>query len=457
MRHALGFDDRRHSHQGPSSTATAGRATFVGSRHRADSGNGRRSSPRGGPVSAWAVAQPALPRRGSPRTHLSRRGRKARANTDAAQCPARLGDSVASIDTPALVVDLDPFERNLELMANAVRGSGLALRPHAKSHKCPDIAKQQIAHGAVGICCQKVDEAAAFVEAGIRDVLVTNEIVVPAKLARLAGLARTATIGVLADDLATCRRSFPRRRRRPVSCSTCWWKSTSARIAAASVPGPPAVALAQAVAAAPGLRFRGLHAYHGAAQHLRTPGGRRAAIAARSRTRALSTRDALLTARDCVPDGSRARAQVPGSSSATVASTRNCSPARTSSWMPITARNALAPDDHAFEQSLYVAATVMSTPAPERAIVDAGLKAFAFDSGSPVVRCRARTRVCRRVRRARRAARGSRVARPVVGRARLARSRPLRSDGQSLRLDRRRPRRSRRMRVAVSRARGALG
>ena len=100
--------------------------------------------------------------------------------------PARPGDSVASIETPALVVDIDPFERNVELMANVVRGSGLALRPHAKSHKCPDIAKRQMAHGAIGICCQKVDEAAAFVEAGIRDVLVTNEIVTGPKLARLA-------------------------------------------------------------------------------------------------------------------------------------------------------------------------------------------------------------------------------------------------------------------------------
>src|SRR3979490_2199916 len=116
--------------------------------------------------------------------------------------PARIGDALAAVETPALVVDLAAFDTNLDLMANAVRGSGLALRPHAKSHKCPDIAKRQIAHGAVGICCQKVDEAAAFVEAGIRDVLITNEIVMPAKLSRLAGLARTATIGVLADDPA---------------------------------------------------------------------------------------------------------------------------------------------------------------------------------------------------------------------------------------------------------------
>ena len=93
--------------------------------------------------------------------------------------PARIGDPLAAVETPALVVDLDAFEHNLDLMADAVRGSGLALRPHAKSHKCPDIAKAQVARGAVGICCQKVDAAEAFVAAGIADVLVTNEIVAP--------------------------------------------------------------------------------------------------------------------------------------------------------------------------------------------------------------------------------------------------------------------------------------
>ena len=120
--------------------------------------------------------------------------------------PARVGDPASAIDTPALVLDLDPFERNLDLMASAVRGAGLALRPHAKAHKCPEIARRQLERGAVGICCQKVDEAAAFVDAGIRDVLVTNEVVADAKLARLAALARRATVGVLADDAATVAR-----------------------------------------------------------------------------------------------------------------------------------------------------------------------------------------------------------------------------------------------------------
>jgi D-serine deaminase-like pyridoxal phosphate-dependent protein len=112
---------------------------------------------------------------------------------------ARPGDPIAAIDTPALVLDLDAFERNVERMAAALRGRGVQLRAHAKSHKCPEIARRQVAAGAVGICCQKVSEAAVFVDAGIHDVLVTNEVVGEAKLRRLAELARAARIGVLVD------------------------------------------------------------------------------------------------------------------------------------------------------------------------------------------------------------------------------------------------------------------
>ena len=91
--------------------------------------------------------------------------------------PARIGDPVSAIDTPALCVDVAAFERNLARMADATKG--IRLRPHAKSHKCATIARAQLARGAIGICCQKTDEAAAFIDAGIPDVLVTNEVVAP--------------------------------------------------------------------------------------------------------------------------------------------------------------------------------------------------------------------------------------------------------------------------------------
>src|SRR5882757_1580781 len=109
------------------------------------------------------------------------------------------GDPVSAIDTPALVLDLDAFERNLERMAAALRGTNVRLRAHAKAHKCPEIARRQVALGAVGVCCQKVSEAAVFVAAGIDDVLVTNEVVGESKVRHLADLARSARVGVLVD------------------------------------------------------------------------------------------------------------------------------------------------------------------------------------------------------------------------------------------------------------------
>lgn len=294
--------------------------------------------------------------------------------------PARAGDLLESIETPALIVDLDPFERNLDHMADATKD--IRLRPHAKSHKCASIARAQLARGAVGICCQKTDEAAAFVDAGIDDVLVTNEVVAPAKLARLAELARRATIGVLVDA--------------PLAIAALSEAATHAR---ASIdvyievdvgahrcgvpPGPAALALAHAIVRAPALRFRGLQAYQGAAQHLREPHARDTAID-RAVTEARRTRELILGA-------GIACDRITGAGTGTWQLERDSGvydELQPGSYVFMDAdyaRNVAAPSQLAFEQSLFVLATVMSAPAQERAVVDAGLKAFSVDSGLPVV------------------------------------------------------------------------
>src|SRR4051812_41608321 len=86
--------------------------------------------------------------------------------------PATVGMPVADVDTPALLMDLDAFDANLAAMTASLAGTGVRLRPHGKSHKCPELAKRQIAAGAVGVCCQKVSEAEAFVRGGVADVLI---------------------------------------------------------------------------------------------------------------------------------------------------------------------------------------------------------------------------------------------------------------------------------------------
>src|SRR5437868_12086032 len=114
--------------------------------------------------------------------------------------PARIGQRLEEVDTPALIVDLDAFERNLQLMAQAVAGRGVRVRAHAKTHKCPEIARRQIAAGAIGVCCQKVSEAEAMVDGGIDNVLISNEVVGAQKLERLAALSQRARLGVCVDD-----------------------------------------------------------------------------------------------------------------------------------------------------------------------------------------------------------------------------------------------------------------
>ena len=103
--------------------------------------------------------------------------------------PAAQGDRLQDVDTPALILDLDRFEGNLERMRDAAASGGVRVRPHAKSHKCPEIARRQIAAGGVGICCQKIGEAEVFLAGRIKNVLITNEVVGERKLRRLAQLA----------------------------------------------------------------------------------------------------------------------------------------------------------------------------------------------------------------------------------------------------------------------------
>ena len=103
---------------------------------------------------------------------------------------ALIGQPVSAIDTPALVIDLDAMERNLATMAAFARKHHVKLRPHAKTHKSAALAKLQMAAGAVGVCVQKTSEAEALVAAGIYNIFISNEVISPIKLVRVATLTR---------------------------------------------------------------------------------------------------------------------------------------------------------------------------------------------------------------------------------------------------------------------------
>ncbi len=296
--------------------------------------------------------------------------------------PERIGSPVADLDTPVLLIDLDAFEHNLAGMARAAAAAGVRLRPHAKTHKCAPIVRKQVAMGAVGACCQKVTEAEALVLAGVSDVLVTNQVIGTRKAARLAAVAREAQVGVCVDD--------------PGNVGELGAAATAAGLEinvlveidvgmsrCGVAPGAPAVALAQRVAGTDGLRFAGLQAYHGAAQHLRSHAARRAAIAG-AVARARSTIELL--------DRHGLRCEtVAGAGTGTwefEAGSGVYNELQAGSYVFMDAdyaRNLDAGGNPVttFEQALYVESTVVSSPVRERAVLDAGLKAFSADSGAP--------------------------------------------------------------------------
>ena len=298
--------------------------------------------------------------------------------------PAEVGMPLEEVDTPALLVELDAFERNLKRMVDAVADTGARLRPHAKTHKCAVIARRQMALGAVGVCCQKVGEAEALVDGGVDNVLVSNEIVGRRKLDRLAALNRRAWVAVCVDepgnvdDLAAAADRFD-------ATLTVLVEIDCGAGRCGVPPGEPALALARRVADAPGLSFGGLQAYQGRAQHIRAHADRRRAIDAA----VAMTRDtvALLDRHGLACD------IVGGAGTGTFAfeaASGVYNELQAGSYVFMDAdygRNlgeaGGAFDD--FENSLFVYATVMSRPARDRAYLDAGLKAFAVDSGMPVL------------------------------------------------------------------------
>ncbi|MBN8875135.1 MAG: DSD1 family PLP-dependent enzyme [Rhodospirillales bacterium] len=298
--------------------------------------------------------------------------------------PAIPGMREEEIDTPALVLDLDAFEANLDRMAALLAPTGVKLRAHAKTHKSPVIALQQIRRGAVGQCVQKVGEAEILAWGGVPDILVSNEVVGAAKLARLCALAKIATVAVCVDDA------------QQVSAIEAAAADAGIRmtvlveidIGAARCgvpPGPEAVALAQRIAGSRHLIFGGLQAYQGSAQHKRSVAERRGLI-------------------DVAIEGSRRTVEqlrqqglacpiVGGAGTGTFeieAASGVYTEMQAGSYAFMDADYARNLDAggapvSTFRHALFVLATVMSAPRTGLAVLDAGHKAVSVDSGMPVV------------------------------------------------------------------------
>ncbi len=297
--------------------------------------------------------------------------------------PATPGQPLADVDTPALIVDLDAYEANVATMARLAREAGVRLRPHAKTHKSITVAHHQCDAGAIGICCQKVSEAEVFVAGGIRDVLITNEVWGRPKLARLAGLARQADVTVCVDHSASVAALAEAARRARARLGVLVEIDVGGR-RCGTAPGSPAVALAKAIAAEPdALRFRGLQAYHGSAQHLRSQAERQDAIA----QAAAAVRETLGELASAGLD-----AEIVGGAGtgtyAIEAATGLWNEIQPGSYVFMDADYARNRNDNGgeittFSHALFALVTVMSVTPGERAIVDAGHKALSNDAGFP--------------------------------------------------------------------------
>lgn len=303
-----------------------------------------------------------------------------------------LGQPVSAIDTPALVVDLDAMERNLARMVDFAKAHQLRLRPHAKMHKSSALARLQIQAGAVGVCVQKTAEAEVMAAGGVNDIYISNEVIAPAKLQRVVTLAqalagRGGRLAMAVDSLEGIQRLAQAIRQAGADGADGLidvFVELDVGHGRCGVTSPEAaVLLAQEITHHPALRFAGLHAYHGRAQHFRGVTERREAIAAAvalvQRTRALMDQAGLKVA------------LVTGAGSGSFALEADSGvygELQAGSFMFMDAdyaRNEADPAQPQFEHALFLKTQVMSVCA-DHAVCDAGHKSHAIDSGLPRVR-----------------------------------------------------------------------
>jgi 3-hydroxy-D-aspartate aldolase len=296
-----------------------------------------------------------------------------------------IGVSKWELETPALCLDLDRLEANLAQMRTALASTGIASRPHAKTHKCPAIARLQMQSGSVGICTAKLGEAEVMLQHGLEQVLLTTVNVTASKIRRAMALCRWNPGFIQAVD-------------NPQNANDLSAAALEAGVVADVVvdvspgtrtgipPGDPAIELAQLVDRLPGLRLRGIHAYSGGAQHVVGFDRRRerslSSMAGAAETRERFERAGLST--EIFSGGGTGTYnidhEIPGLTDVQVGSYvfMDCQ------YLEIGgARNDAVYDD--FEPSLTVLATVLNTNFAGRATADAGTKALTLNRPDPIV------------------------------------------------------------------------
>ncbi|HUD52725.1 DSD1 family PLP-dependent enzyme, partial [Parvibaculum sp.] len=292
--------------------------------------------------------------------------------------------SRGKLQTPALVLDLDAFERNVAAMAEHCTRSGIRIRPHAKTHKCVAIARAQMAAGAIGQCCAKLGEAEAMGEGGIESLLITSPVVTEGAIARLMVLnAKISDLMVAVDNpanaerLAAAAKAAGKKLKVLVDLDPGLHRTGIA-------PGEPVLSLGKQVHASEWLELRGLQCYAGHVMHIEDFADRREK-SLKAMTLLGATRDAFKAAglpTDIVSGGgtgsfnidpeAKVLTELQGGSY--VFMDKQYNDVHVGNGAPIP-----------FETSLFVQMSVVSNNTPNLATTDAGFKAFSTDAEAPVL------------------------------------------------------------------------
>lgn len=302
--------------------------------------------------------------------------------------PALPGMDEADIQTPCLVLDMEALEENLRKMGDYARNHGMRLRVHGKMHKSVDVAKLQMRIGnAIGVCCQKVSEAEVFARGGIRDILVSNEVRDPAKIDRLARLPRLgASVIVCVDDIANVAELSAAAQKHGTTLD-CFVEIDCGAGRCGVTTTADVVAIAQAIAAAPGLQFKGLQAYQGAMQHMEGYEDRRAKLdAAIAMVQdAVAGLEAVGLKPQLVSGGGTGSYYFESNSG--VYNELQCGSYAfmDADYGRIRDKDGNRIDQGEFRNALFILTSVMSHAKADKAVCDAGLKAQSVDSGLPVV------------------------------------------------------------------------
>jgi D-serine deaminase-like pyridoxal phosphate-dependent protein len=287
-----------------------------------------------------------------------------------------VGTGKWELDTPVLCLDAAALERNICRMGDYFAGRAAALRPHTKTHKCPTIAWMQLRAGAIGVTCAKVGEAEVMAAAGIRDILIANQVMGAAKIARLMGLAAYTDIIAAVECADHARELSEAAQARGVTLRTIIEVDVGMGRCGVA-PGQPALDLARVVASLPGLRFEGMMGYEGHAVMVNDVNERRR-VAEASMEKLVSTR--YLLENNDLPVSI-----VSAGGSGTYDITGNypgVTEIEAGSYATMDARYHQVGLD--FERALTIVARVISVHG-DQAVIDAGLKTMTPEFGLPLV------------------------------------------------------------------------